>query len=298
MGENEPVLAIKDASPVPFLRFASVHDNFTCLTDVQPLNWIHDIMHCATIQFIDLTHESPEFDAAYEIISRDISPEFLETGQFLKNRLRVRDEGPKSEHENVLIQDGYTLHLITAEKDGKVLGAVYGHLIANIGAENRGIGFVTYISVLSKFRRQGIGTGLIKKIGKRMNEDALRITGRPAIGMVFEIEKEGKEAIEGCVSKLHGRPLDIVYFQPALRLGCEPEQMNLWYQSWEPEITAEAATKTFIIAANILTSMVRNMLVKEYVGPEMTGFDLTSKPYTEFVKSIGDRQGVGFLVGY
>ncbi len=255
-------------------------------------------MDFSAIKFVDLNHQSPEFDAAYEIIRRDISPGFLETRQFLKNRLRVRDEGTKSEHENVLIQKGYTLHLIAAKKEAKVLGAVYGHLIANIGAENRGIGFVTYISVLSKLRRQGIGTELIKKIGTRINEDALRITGRPATGMVFEIEKEGKEAIKGCVSKLHGRPLDIVYFQPAIRSGCEPEQMNLWYQSWDPEITTEVATKTFKIPANIIISMVRNMLVKEYVGPEMKGFDLTSKPYTEFVKSIGDRQRVGFLTGY
>ncbi len=257
---------------------------------------IYDIMHSAAIQFIDLTHQSPEFDAAYDIISGNISPDFLETRQFLKNRLRVRDEGPKSGHDKVLIQDGYTLHLIAAEQDGKILGAAYGHLIADIGPENRGIGFVTYIAVLSKHRRQGIGTGLIKKIRQNVEEDALRLTGRPSIGMVFEIEKKGREEVKSCVKKLHGWPLDIAYFQPALRTEGEPEQMNLWYQSWEPEITAESATKGFKMPVNIIISIVRNLLVKEYVGPEIRGFDLASKPYTEFMKSIGDRRNIGFLI--
>lgn len=253
-------------------------------------------MHFAAIQFHDLTHRSPEFDAAYDIISSGISPEFLETRHFLKNRLRVRDEGPASEHEKMFIQSGYTLHLIAAKKDGKVLGAAYGHLIANIGVEDRGIGFVTYVSVLSKHRRQGIGSGLINTIRTRVEEDALRLTGRPALGMVFEIEKKGKEEVKGCVRKLHGWPLEIIYYQPALRTGCEPEQMNLWYQSWEPEITTEEAAKKFKMPADIMIAMVRNLLVKEYVGPEMKGFDLTSKPYIEFIKSIGDRQEVGFLI--
>lgn len=60
---------------------------------------------------VELTHKSPEFDAAYDVIALDISPGFLETREFLKNRLRVRDEGPKSARDRILLQDGYSLHL-------------------------------------------------------------------------------------------------------------------------------------------------------------------------------------------
>ncbi len=249
-----------------------------------------------TTQFINLKHFSPEFDAAYDVISRDISPEFLETREFLKNRLRVRDEGPKSDREKLLVQDGYTLHMIAAVQEEKVVGAIYGHLISNIGTKNRAIGFVTYITVLPEVRRQGIATRLIEELKKKVKEDAIRITGRPIIGMVFEIEEEGKEAIKGCVSKLPGWPLDIVYYQPALRPEYQPEQMNLWYQSCEPEVATEASAKKLKVPTNIVTSIVRNMLVMEYVGPEMKGFDLNSKPYTEFIKSLGERQEIGFLV--
>jgi len=247
------------------------------------------------IYLIELTHESPEFDAAYDVIAYDISPEFLETKEFLKYRLRVRDKGPKSTQDKILLQDGYTLHLIAAVQNGKVVGSLYGHLIAKIGPENRGIGFVTYITVHPEQRRQGIGTRLIDAFRKRANEDAHLITGRQIIGLVFEIEEEGKEAIKDCVSKIHALPLDIVYYQPALRQGYEPEQMNLWYLSCEPELTTEAAAKTFKLPSAIVTSIVRNMLVMEYVGPEMKGFDLTSKSYTEFIKSVGNRQEIGFL---
>ena len=88
-------------------------------------------MHEDAVQLIDLTHNSPEFDQAYAILRSDIAPEFMETAEFLRNRLRVRDEGPKTEAEKIVLPQGYTLHLIAALQDGKVLGAVYGHLIAD-----------------------------------------------------------------------------------------------------------------------------------------------------------------------
>ena len=129
---------------------------------------------------------------------------------------------------------------------------------------------------------------------KTVNQDSLRITWHPIIGMVFEIKEEGKEEIKGVVRKHHSWPLNIVYYQPALRTGYEPEQMNLWYQSCDPEVATEAAAKTFNLSANTVASLVRNMLVMEYFGPEMKGFDLTSKSYTEFIKSVGNRQEIGF----
>ncbi len=102
------------------------------------------------------------FDAAYDVMSQEIPPEFLETRDFLRNRLRVRDEGPKSSHEHLLVQDGYTLHLIAAVYNQKVIGAIYGHLISRITSKNQSAGFVTYVSVHAHYRRHGIGTRLIR----------------------------------------------------------------------------------------------------------------------------------------
>src|SRR5512143_1079304 len=39
------------------------------------------------LKLVGLAHKSPEFDAAYDVISRDILPEYLETRDFLRNRL-------------------------------------------------------------------------------------------------------------------------------------------------------------------------------------------------------------------
>lgn len=244
---------------------------------------------------IDLTHGSPEFDQAYDILRSDIAPEFMETVEFLRNRLRVRDEGPKTEAEKILLPKGYTLHLIAALQHGKVLGAVYGHLIADIGPDNQGIGFVTYVAVHQEHRRQGIGTMLLKALKTRVNEDALLLCKKPIIGMVYEIEEAGNEAIKVCVSRLNAAWLDVVYYQPAVRSGYGPERMDLWYQPCEPEISAGTATGTFKLPADLLISIVRNLLVKEYVGPEMKGFDPAEEPYTKFLRSIGKRKEIGFL---
>ena len=245
---------------------------------------------------IDLTHGSPEFDQAYDILSSAIAPEFMETAEFLRNRLRVRDEGPKTEAEKILLPQGYTLHLTAALQDGKVLGAVYGHLISDIGPDNQGIGFVTYVAVHPERRKQGIGTMLLKALKTRVNEDALTLCNKPIIGMVYEIEEAGKEAIKGCISRRNARPLDVVYYQPAVRSGYGPERMDLWYQPCGPELSAAIAAGTFKLPADLLISIVWNMLEKEYVGPEMKGFDPAGEPYTKFLRSIGKRKEIGFLV--
>ena len=211
------------------------------------------------INFVELAHDSPEFDAAYDVISQDIPPEYLETREFLKNRLRVRDEGPKQLQERLLLQDGYTLHLIAAMEGGRVIGSIYGHLISSITNENRAIGFVTYITVLPEYRRRGIATSLIGALHKTVDDDSLRLTDRPVFGIVYEIEEQGKEEIKTTVSCLGAKPLDIVYYQPALRLGYEPEGMNLWFQPC-PALSSEQAIG-FTLSAQVVRDIVRNMLV-------------------------------------
>ena len=92
-------------------------------------------MHEDAVQLIDLAHGSPEFDQVlYAILSSDIAPAFMETAEFLRNRLRVRDEGPKTEAEKILLPGRLYASLdrgTPGRQDGKVLGAVYGHLIAD-----------------------------------------------------------------------------------------------------------------------------------------------------------------------
>lgn len=241
-------------------------------------------MQTRSIQFLHPTHQSPEFDEAYEVISRDIPPEYIETKDFLRNRVRVRDERPKTGKEKLLLQDGYTLHLIAARQDDKIVGTIYGHLISKITSENKAVGFVTYLAVHPEFRRCGIGTGLINELQRVVEQDSLRMTGRSIFGMVYEIEEEGKEKIKATVRKLGAKPLDIVYFQPALRPGYQPERMNLWFQPITSLSPGQATP--FVLSPDIIHDVVRNILVMEYVGPEIRGFDLNSKPYTAFLESL------------
>jgi ribosomal protein S18 acetylase RimI-like enzyme len=249
-----------------------------------------------TILFAELSHQSPEFDAAYNVFSRDIPSEFLEEKEFSRNRLRVRDEGPKSDHEKILVQDGYTLHLIAAKQGENVIGAIYGHLMSKIGEENRGVGFVTYISVLKNYRRQGIGSLLVDRLRKSIEQDSLRMTGKPIVGMVYEIETEGKEEIKSLVRKSHGYPLDITYYQPGLRQITEAEPMHLWFYPLDPLISDRKETCDVKYPVEFVRSMVLNLFTMEYVGPELRGFDLNSKPYTEFTKSLVGRTGIGYII--
>ncbi len=252
-----------------------------------------ETVHCDHIQYTHLTPLSPEFDAAYDVISQDIPQEYLETRDFLRNRLRIRDDGPKSDQERLLVQDGYTIHLIAAMRDKQVIGAIYGHLISRITSGNWSAGFVTYISVHRDYRRRGIGTRLISALNRMVENDAIRMTGKSIFGMVYEIEEEGKEEIKATVKKLGARPLDIVYYQPALRLGYNPVQMNLWFQPVPP--LASEQIMQFTLQTDIVKGLIRNMLVMEYVGPELKGFDLNSKSYSAFLESIKGKNAIGFL---
>ncbi len=248
-------------------------------------------MDLTDIEIISLTHQSPEFDAAYDVIGQDIAPEYLETRQFLRNRLRVRDEGAKTEKEKLLVPAGYTLHLLAAVQADTVIGAIYGHLISGITGENRSVCFVTYLSVHRDHRRRGIGTCLIGSLQRRVDRDAVRTTGIPIFGMVYEIEKEGKDAIKAAVSRLGARPLDVEYLQPALRRGYGPERMDLWFQPVPPLTREQRAT--FTLKTDFVTDMVCNMLMMEYVGPDMKGCDRNSCVYTVFLDSVGKREEIG-----
>jgi hypothetical protein len=70
--------------------------------------------------------------------------------------------------------------------------------------------------------------------------------------------------------------------------------MNMWYQPCGPELSAGTAAGTFKLPADLLISIVRNMLVKESVGPEMKGSDPAGELYTKFLRSIGKRKAIGF----
>ncbi len=250
-------------------------------------------MRSDTFQYIHLTHLSPEFDAAYDVMSREIPPEFLETRDFLRNRLRVRDEGPKRSQEHLLVQDGYTLHLIAAVYEQKVTGAIYGHLISRITSGNMSAGFVTYVGVRANYRRRGIGTRLIKALQSTIENDAIRMTGKSIFGMVYEIEEIGKTDIKKTVNTFGAQPLDIVYYQPALRPGYPAERLNLWFQP-VPPLSSEQSSH-FSLRADIVRGLVRNLLVMEYVGPGIKGFDLSSASYSAFLESVQGKSTIGFL---
>ena len=251
----------------------------------------------ASIKFLDLTCHSPDFDEAYEVFQRDIPSPFLEDRDFLRNRLRVRDQGPKSDKEQILVQDGYTLHLIVAKEGEKVIGALYGHLISKIAPGNHAVGFVTYISVIKGYRKRGIGTRLVEELRKRLIHDSLMLTNKQPIAMVYEVEAEGKEEIKGLVRKHFGAPLDIAYYQPALHNTTSAEPMHLWFQPLDLHTMSRNSISSRKYPADFVVSLVTNLLTMEYIGPEMKGFDLRSDAYTRFLKSIGPRNEIGFLLG-
>jgi len=160
----------------------------------------------------------------------------------------------------------------------------------------RAVGFVSYVAVLPDYRRQGIGVRLLEEMRRKVDQDSVQITSRPILGMVYEIEREGKRDIKGVMHKLHGWALDIAYWQPGLHVGSPPEAMQLWFQPFEPLVATDEDAAKLTFPANLIESIVRNILVMEYVGPELRGFDLASRPFTDFRKSILGKSHIGFVV--
>jgi len=248
------------------------------------------------ITYLELGSKSPEFHESYEVIGLDIDPEFVEPEDYVRERFRIQEEGAKTEDERRLIPNGYRIHMIAAKDDqaGKIAGAIYTNFIPKIGDENRGFALVSYLAVLPDYRRQGIATQLIESAIKPNHADALRITGKPAVGLLFEIENEGKEPIEELVRKMGGWPLDIDYYQPSVREGCDEQPMNLWFMTFDQEITSLEEAKAKNYPVSFIHNMVKSLFIYEYPGQDRAGFKETSKAYQELIRSIGNRTVIGF----
>ncbi len=252
--------------------------------------------HGSVMEFVKLNSRSPEFHEAYEVISFDIAPEFVEPEDAIHERLRIQDEGARTEKEKRTIPEGYRVHM-TAAKDGKthrLAGAVYSTFIPKIGSRNLGFSLVTYISVRREYRRQGIATDLVKNAAAHAYADALRITGKHAVGLLFEIDDEGKTAAEGLVQKMGGYPLDIDYWQPPVREGCSEQPMNLWMVPLDQTIRSRVEADEMKYPAGYIHDMVRSLFQYEYPGPDRTGFQENSKPYQALLHSLENRRLIGF----
>jgi hypothetical protein len=156
------------------------------------------------------------------------------------------------------------------------------------------VGYVTYVAVPASQRRKGIGAFLVTALRRRIERDAMAMTGKPAIGMLYEIEEHGREEIKAYLRRQGGWPLDVVYFQPGLRRHALPERMQLWLRPFDrPPMSAEQARR-LSYPADFIVSMVTTLLTMEFVGQELEGFDLHSPAYTEFLQSVGTRRTIGF----
>jgi hypothetical protein len=137
--------------------------------------------------------------------------------------------------------------------------------------------------------------------------------------MVYEIESDGKEEIKGLVRKTNGWPLDIHYYQPAVRntasaesnhnLGPVPARsaparrrnenacyrMQLWFQPLDPTVFSVEKAAAPVYPVKFIRSMVLNLLSMEYVGPEMNGFDPSSEACAGFLRSLRQRKEIGSI---
>lgn len=248
------------------------------------------------IKYCELSSTSPGFHDAYDVIGLDIDPEFVEPEEYVRERFRIQADGAKTEDERRMVPEGYRIHLIMAKDDqtNKVVGAIYTNLIPKTGAQKQGFALVSYLSVVPQYRRQGIASGLIEQAIKPNHADALKITGKPAACLLFEIEHEGKEAIQGLVRKMGGYPLDIDYYQPSVREGCDEQPMNLWLLPLNHPIRTREEAKSSSYSVGYIHDMVKSLFVYEYPGQDRSGFKESNKAYQAFIRSLGNRSEIGF----
>ncbi len=194
------------------------------------------------------------------------------------------------------IPEGYRIHMIAAldNKARKVAGAIYSNFIPRIGSENLGFSLITYIAVRPEYRRQGIAMRLADEAIKAAHADSMRAIGKRAVGLLFEIENEGKAPVERLVQKLGGHPLDIDYYQPPVREGCSEQPMNLWLMPFDQPVHSweEARKKKYPV--EFIHDMVKSLFLYEYPGPDRSGFKEDSKPYQRLLCSVKNRRFIGF----
>lgn len=170
----------------------------------------------------------------------------------------------------------------------------YQYFIPKIGGLNSGFALIGFLSVVPDYRRQGVGQKLVEEISQAVHQDSKKVTGDPAVGILFEIEDEGKEPIERLVLKMGGYPLDIDYYQPSVREGSDEQPMNLWFIPFEQPVRSieEARQRTY--PAAYIHDMVKSLFIYEYPGQDRAGFKESSKAYQALMASLKGRALVGF----
>lgn len=103
---------------------------------------------------------------------------------------------------------------------------------------------------------------LLKALHTRVNEDALTLCNKPIIGEIGT----GTGADGPVVSALGAWAINR-HSRRNIQAACGPPHLDR-----------------------------ANMLVKEYVGPEIKGFYPTGEPYMKVLRSIGKRKRIGQLV--
>lgn len=165
-------------------------------------------------------------------------------------------------------------------------GVIYGSHVPNASLDDRGVGFVCYIVVDARYRRRGVARKLVEALQKAVNDDAYKLTGKPPVGMLFEIEFDEHAAIKNLVTSLGGYPLDIVYYQPSVREGCAAQQMGLWFMPYA--LYAPDAQRAYFPTV-FIHKMVRALFVNAHSGYGGKGFDMQSLPYQALTKSLLGR---------
>jgi GNAT superfamily N-acetyltransferase len=257
------------------------------------------VAECNLITYLELNSKSPEFHEAYEVICLDIAPEFVEPEDYIRERFRIQERGAKTEDERRMVPDGYWMRLLVAKdtQTNKIVGAITSNFIPKIGKINSGFALIGFLAVRQDYRRQGMGQRLVEEISKIVDRDSIEVTGKRAVGLLFEIEDEGKEPIEKLVLKKGGYPLDIDYYQPSVREGCNEQPMNLWLIPFDQPVKSPEDAKSRKYPVTFIHDMVRSLFIYEYPGSDRTGFKETSKAYLALVSSLKGKAAVGFRIG-
>jgi len=241
---------------------------------------------------------SKDYLRAHEITNTGIPEEFVETPEFLWDRLRIKEQGARTREDKALMPKGYDLHLIVAKDttNGEVVGAGLGSSLP-LTPMRGSVGLLCYAAVDPKYQGRGIHKRLSVERYKKIEEDSQNFN-LPLLGYVAEVEFDNHE--EATMLRKNGfQRLDVDFMQPGIdaekgvNAMYPPEKIQLFYRPAPNGVTPEMA-RHVRFSPDLIRAIGRAIFRKEYVENPLKD----SIPYQMYLESIEGRDSIGFKPPY
>ena len=248
------------------------------------------------IGITEITSGDERFLEAYKVLTADIAPEYVETPDFLRNRLSIREQmmqgsyTPQSEEDARIAQAfnaGYNLTFKVAYRQdtGEIIGGELKSLVPLMGTKDAALEFGSYGATKEAYRGHGINSALSKAASEALENYANAI-GRNIIAVVGETERDNQYNTLDISASKGLRVLDLDYYQYNEADPSKPAKLEFLvkFNGEAPGVIEQNR-----VNAGFVDLMLRSIIELEYIEKpeESVAYQLTRK-------SMEGREFIGY----